>query len=321
MNFYMKKYFLIITTLTLFLASCVKKVEDVGAFDVTVEFRPGNSKYVTTDVTVNPKDSIYFDFKISSPNEDISYVEIQKNGVRIDTFRMNGFADKRNFSFVKGYRADSAAGDYSYRVLARDARAVFMGDGGKLLTVTTRADFSFYSARLLRVPDTVEKKNKTYYSIADSTTYSYTEAAPISNRIDFGYYYDTTRVMAGSPATLQPKGHTIYALTNTVTPFLPYDISTWTKNATIFKASSVSFTSLTSAGAIRTAAVSALTSGTVTRFSQTDRAAAQITNLLTGQVLVFKTASGKYGALNVFYTNNNGPNKDSYIQIDLKIEK
>ena len=80
-------------------SSCKKKVEPVDTFHVTVEYRPGN-KYVTSDVSVNPKDSIYFDFKISSPT-DMSYVEIQKNGVRIDTFRLNGFADKKNFSLVK----------------------------------------------------------------------------------------------------------------------------------------------------------------------------------------------------------------------------
>lgn len=315
----MKRYITGILISAVVLSACEKKVEPIDTFDVTVEYRAGGAKYVTGDVTVNPKDSIYFDFTISSP-EPMSYVEIQRNGVRIDTFRLNS-SNNKSFSLVRGYRADSVAGDYTYRVLGRNQRAIFMGDGGKLLKVTVASDYNFYSARVLQMPDTTPKQNQCYYSIQEGKTYSYTEASTKSDKIDFGYYFDTTRVSAGSPATLQPRGHTIYALTNTVAPFAPYDISTWTRNATVFKASTVNFNSITSAGAIRTAAVSALTSGTVQRFSQTDRAAAQISNFLTGQVLVFRTAAGKHGVMNIFFTNNNGPNKDSYIYVDVKVEK
>lgn len=316
----MKNYIAGLLAVSLVFAACKKEADPIDDYQVTVEYRSTNAKTLTGDVTLNPKDSIYFDFTITSP-EDMSFVEIQKNGVRIDTFRLTNFANKKSFSLVKGYRADSAAGDYSYRVLARNERAIFMGDGGKQIKVTIASDIVFWSARVLQIPDTVAKSHKCYYSISEGKTYSYTEASTMSNKIDFGYYYDSTMVSAGSPATMQPRGHTIYALTNTVAPFQPYDISTWTKNATIFKASSVTFNNITSAGAIRTAAVTALSSGAVTRFSQTDRAAAQISNHLTGQVLVFRTAAGKYGVMNTIYTNNFGSNKESYILIDVKVEK
>src|SRR6187399_3349044 len=170
----MKKIILGSLVLGLFLSACEKKVEDVGSFDVTVEYRSSGAKFVVGDVTLNPKDSIYFDFTISSPNEDMSYIEIQKNGVRIDTFRLNS-TNNRSFSLIKGYRVDSAAGDYSYRVLARDERAIFMGDGGKMFTVTVTPDFYFWSYRILQVPDTVDKTNKTYYSSTEGKTYSYAE--------------------------------------------------------------------------------------------------------------------------------------------------
>lgn len=320
MKIKMKKYIIVVLAAGLAFAGCQKKADPIDDFKVTVEYRSTNAKTITSDVTLNPKDSVYFDFTITSP-EDMSYVEIQKNGVRIDTFRLNNFANKKSFSLVKGYRADSVPGDYSYRVLARNDRAIFMGDGGKQIKVTITSDLIFWSSRILQAPDTVDKSAKCYYSVSEGKTYSYTEASSVSNKIDFGYYYDSTMVTAGNPATLQPRGHTIYALTNTVAPFQPYNISTWTKNATIFKASTVSFNSITSGGAIRTAAVSALSSGAVNRFSQTDRAAAQITNHLTGQVLVFRTAAGKYGVLNTIYTNNFGSRKESYIQIDVKVEK
>lgn len=311
----MKKYFFIIATVTTFLASCEKKVEDVGAFDVTVEYRPGNSKYVTTDVTVNPKDSIYFDFKISSPNEDMSYVEIQKNGVRIDTFRMSGFTDKRNFSFVKGYRADSAAGAYSYRVLARDARAVFMGDGGKQLKVTVAPDFNFWSYRILQVPDTTEKTNKTYYSSVDGKTYSYSDGAANSAKIDFGFYWDTTG--KASAVTTDDLKHTIYSLNSPQVQLAYYDISSWTKNVTLLKKmpTSVNFVSgLTSGGAIQTLIGGNMTSGT----------AAKVTTVSTtagSNVIGFKTAAGKFGAILIRYVNGDSPNKTTQIEVDVKVQK
>jgi hypothetical protein len=82
-------------------SACEKKVEHIDSFDVTVEYRNSGPKTVTDEITVNPKDSIYFDFTITS-GSDMSYVEIQKNGVtRVDTFRLSGFADKKTFSLKK----------------------------------------------------------------------------------------------------------------------------------------------------------------------------------------------------------------------------
>lgn len=305
----MKKYILVLLTSAFLFSACEKKVADVGEFNVTVAYKSGNPKAITGDITVNPKDSIYLDFSISSPSADMSYVEIQKNGVRIDTFRMNGFSDKRNFSFVKGYMADSIPGDYSYRVLARDARAVFMGDGGKQIKVTVKPDFNFWSYRILQVPDTTNKTNKCYYSTVDGNLYSYTDGAAKSASIDFGYYYDTTGTAAGGTNIL---GHSIYAL-NVPQPRISfYDIATWTQNATTFKIISTNFVSnLTSGGAINTIIKGGMTSGTSTKISK----------IASGNVIGFKTAAGKYGAILIRYLNQNNPNKETQIEVDVKVQK
>jgi hypothetical protein len=305
----MKKYIFGIMAAGIVFTACEKKVDPIDTFNVTVEYRSGGPKYVTSDVTVNPKDSIYFDFTIASPDRDISYVEIQKNGVRIDTFRLNNAANKRSFSLVKGYRADSIAGDYSYRVLARDARAIFMGDGGKSFKVSITPDFNFWSYRIIQVPDSVNKTNKCYYSTVDGTLYSYSEGAANSPKIDFGYYYDTTGTAAGGTNIL---GHTIYAL-NVPQPRISfYDISTWTQNATTFKVISTNFVSnLTSAGAINTIIKNGMTSGTATK----------INKIAANNVIGFKTASGKYGAILIRYINQNNPNKETQIEIDVKVQK
>jgi hypothetical protein len=309
----MKKIILGSLVLSLFLSSCEKKVEPVDSFDVTVDYRSSGPKFVLGDVTLNPKDSIYFDFTISSP-ADMAYIEIQKNGVRIDTFRTNA-TNKKSFSLIKGYQVDSAAGDYSYRVLARDARAVFMGDGGKMFTVTVTPDFKFWSYRIVQVPDTVAKINKTYYSTSDGKTYSYSDGAAISGSIDFGYYWDTTG--RGTTVTTDDLKHTIYSL-NAAQPQLSYyDISSWTKNVTLLKKmpTSVNFvTGLTSGGAIQTLIGGNMTSGTSSKVTLVSTTAGS-------NVIGFKTAAGKFGAILIRYVNGDSPNKETQIEVDVKVQK
>ncbi len=310
----MKKIILGSLVLGLILSACEKKIEPVDSFDVTVDYRNTGAKFVTGDVTLNPKDSIYFDFTISSPT-DMSYIEIQKNGVRIDTFRLNNLPNKKSFSLVKGYRVDSVAGDYSYRVLARDNRAIFMGDGGKQFKVTIKPDFNFWTAKVLFVPDSVTKTNKTYFSSSDGKLYSYSDGAASSAMIDFGYYWDTTG--RGTAATSDDLKHCIYSL-NSLQPQLNfYDISTWTKNVTLLKKmpTSVNFVSqLTSSGAIQTLIGGNMASGTTPKVTLVSTTAGS-------NVIGFKTAAGKFGAILIRYVGGDSPDKTTGIDIEVKVQK
>ncbi|MEJ8819850.1 hypothetical protein [Lacibacter sp. H407] len=298
--------------LLVLIAACEKKREPIDAYKVTVQYKTGNPFAVTQDVEVNPKDSIFFDFTITS-TEPMTYVEIQRNGVRIDTFNVTG--SKNTFSGSKGYRIDSTAGTYSYRVLARNSQAVFLGDGDKVLKITVKPDFHFWSYRILSVPDSVAKTNKSYYSSIDGKTYSYSDGAANSATIDFGYYWDTTG--RGTTATGDDLKHTIYAL-SAAQPQLPfYDLASWTKNATIFKKmpTSVNFVSqLTSAGAIQRLIAGNMTSGT----------ASKVTTVSTtggSNVIGFRTVTGKYGAILIRFVNGDSPNKETSIEVDVKVQK
>jgi len=314
MNSSMKKYITGLLAVSIVFASCQKKAEPIDDYQVTVEYRSSNAKTLTGDVTLNPKDSIYFDFTITSP-EDMSYVEIQKNGARIDTFRLTNSSNKRSFSLVKGYRADSAAGDYSYRVLARDDRAIFMGDGGKLIKVTIKPDFDFWSYRILQVPDSVNKTNKAYYSTSEGKTYSYSEGGANSAKIDFGFYWDTTG--RGTTATGDDLKHSFYSLSSAQPQLGFYDISTWTKNITLLKKmpTSINFvTNLTSGSAIQTLIGGNMTSGTSSKVTLLSTTAGS-------NVIGFRTAAGKYGAILVRYVNGDSPNKETQIEVDVKVQK
>ena len=287
----------------------------MDTFDVTVDFRSSGSKFITGDIEVNPKDSIYFDFTINSPSADMSYVEIQKNGTRIDTFRLNNAANKRTFSMVKGYRADSIAGPYSFRVLARNEKATFMGDGGKEFTITVKPDFNFWSYRILQVPDSTNKTNKCYYSSADGKVYSFTDGAANAANIDFGYYWDTTGRL--STSTTDDLKHCIYALNAPQAQLGFYDISSWTKNATLLKKmpTSVNFVSgLTSGGAIQTLIGGNMTSGTSTKVTL-------VSTTGGSNVIGFKTAAGKFGAVLIRYVNGDSPNATTQMEVDVKVQK
>ncbi len=295
------------------IAGCDKGVEPITAYGVTVEYKNSNEFAITADKTVNPKDSIYFDFNISSSKEEMTYVEIQKNGVRIDTFNVTG--NKTIFSGSKGYRIDSIPGDYSYRILARNRNATFLGDGGKTFKITVKPDFDFWSYRILQVPDSTAKTNKCYYSTKDGKIFSFTDGAANAAGIDFGYYFDTS--FMSTTSTTDDLGHTIYALTATQGQLNYYDISSWTKNATVFKKlpSSVNFVSqLTSAGAIQTLVGGNLTSGTAAFVNKISTAAGN-------NVIGFKRADGKLGAILVRFIQGNSPSKTTQIEIDVKVQK
>lgn len=310
----MKKYIIGIFITGAIFSACQKKVDPVDAFNVTVEYRNSGPKFLTGDVTVNPKDSIFFDFTISSPT-DMSYIEIQKNGVRVDTFRLNNLADKKTFSKIIGYRADSTNGSYRYRVLARNTSAVFMGDGGKEITVTVNPDFNFWSYRILQVPDTVNKTNKCYYSSTDGNIYSYTDGAAKSASIDFAYYWDTTG--RATTATGDDLKHTIYSLSSAQPQLGYYDITSWTKNVTLLKKmpTSINFvTNLTSAGAIQTLIGGNMTSGTASKVTLVSTTAGS-------NVIGFKTAAGKFGAILIRYVNGDSPSKETQIEVDVKVQK
>lgn len=316
----MKKYIAGLLAASIVFTACQKKADPIDDYKVTVEYRSTNAKTIVGDVTVNPKDSIYFDFTITSPT-DMSYVEIQKNGVRIDTFRLNNFANKKSFSLVKGYRADSASGDYSYRVLARNDRAIFMGDGGKLIKVTIASDYNFWSYRILQVPDTTAKINKAYYSTTEGKVYSYTEGATKSASIDFGFYWDTTG--RGTSVTTDDLKHSIYSLSSPQPQLSFYDITSWTKNVTLLKKmpTSVNFVSgLTSGGAIQTLIGNNMATGTSSKVTGLSASAGN-TSSASNNVIGFRTAAGKFGAILIRYVNGDSPEPTTQIEVDVKVQK
>jgi hypothetical protein len=148
-------------------------------------------------------------------------------------------------------------------------------------------------------------------SLSEGKTYNYTEASAVSSKIDFGFYFDTTG--RGTTTTSDDQFHSIYSLSAPQPQLAFYDISSWTKNVTLFKKlSGVNFnTQLTSGGAINTLVKNNMTSGTSTK----------INLLAANNVIGFKTADGKYGAMLIRIVNGSSPEKTTNIEIDVKVQK
>jgi hypothetical protein len=298
---------ILLTLLAVFalaISSCYKKIDIPNTNTVEVALASG-ANYVTTDMTVKPKDSIIFSYTITS-NTDMKYVGIQKNATDNSTFVANtkdtlSAANKNNYTATKRLAADSASGTYKFRVVALDVAGLYLGSREVIITVTP--DFNYYTVRVLQVPDTTAKTNNCYMAASTGMVYSYTSSgAANSASIDFGFYYDTTTANKFS----------VYALSAPQVQLSYYDISTWTKNATIMKkATTPTFTSITSGGALRTAAITNLSSGTTNK----------ITALAAGNLVFFKTVAGKTGCIQVNYINGTDASKTSYMNLDVKIEK
>jgi hypothetical protein len=284
-------------------SSCLEKIDIPQTNSATVTLKNSGTNYVTGNVTVNPKDSIFFDFNIASSN-DMKFVSIQKNTADILKDTLTG-ATKNSFSAIKKLITDSIPGVYTYRIIAKNATGIYIGS--KDIIVTVAADFTFHTLRVMQVPDSVAKTNNCYFSATNGTAYSYTTGATNSALIDFGYYYDTTSA----------NKHTIYALNAPQALLSFYNISSWTKNATIFKRiTSPTFANINSKGIIRSTGIANLASGTSSVIKTTTPSKSNLTN----DIIAFKTAGGKYGVMTVTFTNQESPNATTYMEIDVKIE-
>lgn len=338
----MRKYITLVGIIAAFaamLSGCAKTTDPINPNVATITFVKAGPKFLTSDITVNPKDSIQFQYTVTS-SVPMATVELDKSLVSSNNV-LPAFAFKDSvktagaltFTVTHKMIADSIPAIYQYNVVARDRNGVFVGQS-VVINVTVTSDFYYYPNRTIFTPDTAQTA-QTYYSSSLNNTFSYATGAANSANIDFGYYFNPdTSQKAGSKANQPVYGHFLYALNATPTPRSAknpvYDISTWTKNATIMKqvtASVPTFASLTSGGAIKQGALTNLKTGattqapvvttTITAGKQTDT----YTPLATGNVIWFKTADGRYGALTVTFLSSSTSAKTTYMNYEVKITK
>lgn len=297
------------------LTGCLKKIDPLieTSNTATINFIAAGPKFLTGDVTVNPGDSIQFSYTVTN-SQKMKYVSLVKNAINGDIFKdaIAPNADHYSYSAVKKTVADVVPGSYYYKVVTRDTLGVYLGDS-KPIIVTVRPDFAYYTNKRIYVPDTTAKTNKTYFNFVTETAYSYSDivAGKNSDQIDIGFFWDPT-IASGTT----PKGITLYNLNVSPipAPISIYDISTFTKNLTVIKASSTLTWANVNAGSVIKAQCASLfaTSSPNNNFSNV--------GISAGSIIYFKTPSGRCGAMLITYISPAASTaKGTYINFEVKL--
>ncbi|CAH0138675.1 hypothetical protein SRABI27_03024 [Pedobacter sp. Bi27] len=303
------KYLGVIAMGAVVFSSCKKEGENIFNMfdDVTVTYH-STSPYAVTDYKeVNAGDSVYLDYTISSAKEDMYAVCIFETSAAIPSKIILNDNQRRNYSGVVKLKMNTRVGKTSYRIWALDKAGVYLGDGYKTVTIEVRSDYKYWSSRELYIPDTLGKVKNCYMSLSTGELFNYSNGAASSDKIDLGLYR--------SPVTGTPNSYfyNVYALNSSPIPFTPYDISTWTKKATLFAApktaQSAAFLNLRTGDQIITAGKSA--KPTLKGIS---------TGLIAGSLFYFLTAEGKYGAFYVNSVSSNNASGGVFLNVDVKIQ-
>ncbi|MFM6976287.1 MAG: hypothetical protein ACKOW2_05510 [Sphingobacteriaceae bacterium] len=297
----------LITLCTLFglfaVAYSCKKIDIPNSNQISVYMYANSAGYITSDTTLNPGATFSLQYAITSP-VDMEYVYVYKNGTEVTKTQV--LTSKKWFTTSTTYTADTSPGVYTYRIVAKDKAGIYLGE--KNIVVKITSDFNYFVNRTIFVPDTVDQTNPTYFATTTNKVLSYSTVGAESATIDFGYFYDPTLTSGVA------NGHTLYALniTPVPTPLSVNNITNYTKNATLLKIiTSPTFANVTSSATLASAATSNMGSGTAT----------SVKGLTAGKLVMFKTAAGKYGIINVNYTNQNSAAKGTFMNIDVKVQR
>ncbi len=286
--------------------SCVKVIDKFNSNNITVSFNAPNATYVSADKAVNGKDSIDFSYSVSS-TEPISYLSFTKNDTEISRDSVKT-GDRMSFSAIKKLIADTIPGQYIFKVVARDNAGIYIGSSNPIV-ITVTSDMVYYTNKRIYVPDSTAKVNKTYFNFATETAYSYTDitAGNLSNQIDLGMFFD--------PATVStPPKITLYNLSVTPlpAPVSIYDISAFTKNVTLLKQITTPTWANINSGAL-------LKAQCATIFKTPTAAMNSVAALPAGSVVLFKTAAGRCGAINITYINAATASPITYMNFEVKL--
>lgn len=160
------------------------------------------------------------------------------------------------------------------------------------ITVTAEEDITEYTNKTLYAP-AGDGTSESVIDLHTGTIYTINNGEANSSDIDMAYFYGQTK-----EASLAAPDVTIVGV----------DLTGWTKNATRFKTTAVDYANMSDALAL----ADAWNSGT----DEVD----QINNLSAGDVVLFKTADEKHGAIKVNSIKLGYATSD-YINITYKIKK
>lgn len=313
----------LIPLVAILLAFNACKVESENIYtmfeDVKVTFQKNSEYAIVEDAVVNDGDSVHIYFTITSAKEDMMSVVVDStNGtgtwsiVTIPTSEN----ERRSFSGVRKFKMQRD-GKMTFRFYAMNEKNVYIGDGYTSITVDARPSYNLFADRRLYAPVEGEEYPN-FLSLSTGKTYSYSEAAAVSDQIDFGI--DT--IFDSTPGNTGFLVYNLYALTVDEYPVPYYDVSGWTKRETKFSAP-LSFSNsrqfftqtLVSSSRIETEAMKQ----TIDK-EQTNGVVYNSGGMVATQIIYFQTPEGKYGAIYVNQATRDQQNRQ-YVSVDIKVQK
>ncbi|MGJ1205147.1 hypothetical protein [Sphingobacterium lactis] len=289
--------FLIFTLAGLTIASCKKTSENVFTMydDVQVQFHNNSPLSAIDYKLVNDGDSVYIDYTITSSEEEMYSVVVERLGVasttgfeRIST-PVDNVDERHSFSRTVKLKMQRD-GKNTFRVYAVNAKGIYMGDGNKKVTIEVAPSHTVLSNRRIFAPDTVRKDVPSFFSLMEGETFTYDQGKANAAKIDFGIR------RRPDPRTGQANQwiYDYYSISANPNPYEPYDISTWEKRQTKFSKPVINQTnnflySWVSGSVIEEQAKSKNLDVVSTSFNTWQE------GLAPGNVVFFQTPEGKYG--------------------------
>lgn len=288
-------------------------------------------------MNISPTDSVLIDYTIESPDDDMYQVALYKTGGGLPQIRIpiTDTMDRRTYSGqFMFYGADLGAGSSTtYRIWGNDRNGVYLGDGGRKMTINVSSDMQYYTNKRVLFPDSATGVAPCYVSLSDGELYSYSTGADHSATIDMGLFTrnDTTDVKTGDVngdgkldtiSFSLKKVNYLYSLAADPLPFTYYDVSSWTKRGTLFskpvkKGSVTDMPKKFNVGAkIESEAKKQKINLTMVPSSAEE---AESTPLAAGQYIYFLTPEGKYGVILIQSISYNY-RLDAYMQLIWRIQ-
>ncbi|HSC55331.1 MAG TPA: hypothetical protein VLC98_16985 [Phnomibacter sp.] len=293
------------------LVGCEKESDNIfNMFDVKLTLH-NNVEYAAAEVNdITTTDSVLIDFTIESPTKDMYMVCLYKTGATSPMTKIPITEDGKRKSYSGKfmlYGKDLGAGTSTYRVWVLDKEGVYLGDGYKSVAVNVISDIRHLSNRKLTFAYAPTDTVPCFLSLLEGKIYNYPQGAANSAKLDFSVFEEpvfTNGVFTGWKRSM-------YSLTANPNPFPPYDLTGWTKRATLYSApitgSAANFrTMFSTAAKIETEAKKKPINLT-------------LTEIKTNQFVYFLTPEGKYGVLYIQSITYDYSGR-SYVTLSYKIQ-
>ncbi|SER51444.1 hypothetical protein [Pedobacter rhizosphaerae] len=300
------------------LAACKKTAPNIYNMfdDVAVTFKSDYPFSIVDYKDINDGDSVYLSFTITSAKEDMAAVCVRREGVETPVLQINlpDNVDKRSYTGVYKFKVNRV-GESKYRVYALNKQATYIGDGYKSVSFNVRSNFTLVNERKLYLPDSVSQDLPSYYSIKRGESFSYAQGKDVSADLDFGIY--RTPAPQGDANAIVGYWYHIYSLSASPLFFNKFDISSWTKRATLFSAQAASDANSFTNNLVSGSTIQTIVGAKTINLKETPRTSAG--SIKVGSVVYFKTPEGKLGAIH-FKSISADYNGKVYFAINVKVQ-